>query len=260
MDQKRQKEILILASKAGKIMMKSGAEIYRVEDTISRICLACGMDHVNVLALPTGIFIAINNEDHDDTITYIKRIKSTETDLNKISAVNEFSRQFTTTDLTIEEGLKILDKIEKSKKYPFWARALSAAIVTSCFSVLFGGNAIDFGISFIVGVTCYMMSRLLETYGINFFIRGLLCCAWAAFCALVASASIDGTTYSCIITGCVMLFVPGIAITNAIRDFLSGDLLAGLARLTEAALIGVSIAAGAGIVIEIWNALGGFVL
>ena len=55
MEKKRQKEILILATKAGKIMMKSGAEIYRVEDTISRICEACGVDHINVFAMPTGI-------------------------------------------------------------------------------------------------------------------------------------------------------------------------------------------------------------
>ncbi len=260
MEKKRQKEILILATKAGKIMMKSGAEIYRVEDTISRICEACGVDHVNVFAMPTGIFVSINNEDQDDTVTYIKRIKSSETNLSRISEVNKFSREFTTTDLSIESGMKILEEIEGSHLYPFWIRALSASLVASCFSILFGGAALDFLVSFIVGATCYMLSRFLEKYEINFFIRGFVCCAWAAFCALLAASSLSGATYSCIIMGCLMLFVPGVAITNAIRDFLSGDMLAGLARMTEAALIGISLAAGAGVVIEIWNLLGGIAL
>ena len=44
----------MLAIRAGTIMMKSGAEIYRVEDTIERICKACGIEYVNVFATPTG--------------------------------------------------------------------------------------------------------------------------------------------------------------------------------------------------------------
>lgn len=260
MDQKKQKETLILAAKAGKIMMKSGAEIYRVEDTIERICLACGMDHVNVFAMPTGIFVSINNEDQDDTVTYIKRIKSSETDLTKISKVNHFSREFTTTDMTIEEGLKILDEIDNGWKYPFWVREIAAALVTGCFSVIFGGGPLDFCVAFILGAACYMLSRFLEKYEINFFIRGFICTAFAAACALVAAASIPTVSYAHIVTGCIMLFVPGVAITNSIRDFLSGDMLSGLARMTEAALIGISLAAGAGVVIKLWAIFGGVAL
>ena len=89
MEKKHQKMILILAVRAGEIMMKAGAEIYRVEDTIERICKACGIDHVDVFAMPTGIFITMDKGvDADDTYTYIRRIKSSETDLNKISRVN----------------------------------------------------------------------------------------------------------------------------------------------------------------------------
>ena len=43
-----------------------------------------------------------------------------------------------------------------------------------------------------------------------------------------------------------MIFLPGVAITNAVRDSLAGDLLAGSARAMEAMLIAVSIAAGVG--------------
>lgn len=260
MDKKRQKDILILAMKAGTIMMKSGAEIYRVEDTMERICRACGIDYVDVFATPTGIFIATDNEESSNTVTYIKRIKSNETDLSRISKVNQFSRTFTTTDLSVEDGMKILDEIEESRPYPFWLRVLGAAVVTSCFSVIFGGTALDFGVAFIVGMMCYVFSRFLEKYDINFFIRGFCCCAFAAFCALVAAASISGVSYAHVITGCIMLFVPGVAITNSIRDFLSGDMLSGVARLTEAVIIGVSLAGGAGVVIELWGLMGGITL
>jgi len=260
MEKKKQKDILMLAIKAGTIMMKSGAEIYRVEDTIERLCKSCGIDHVNVFATPTGIFVSTDNEESSNTVTHIKRVRSSETDLTKISKVNQFSRTFTTTDMTVEEGMKILEDIEGSKPYPFWVRALSAAFVTGCFSVIFGGAALDFFITVPIGFLCYIISRFLEKYEINFFIRGFVCCAFAAFCALLAAASIHGVSYGPVISGCIMLFVPGIPITNSIRDFLSGNMLSGVARLTEACIIGVSLAAGAGVVIKLWYMLGGITL
>ena len=57
-----------------------------------------------------------------------------------------------------------------------------------------------------------------------------------------------------------MIFVPGVAITNSIRDFLSGDMLSGLARMTEAVLTAISLAAGAGVVLKLWSYMGGAVL
>jgi len=260
MEKKKQKDILMLAMRAGTIMMKSGAEIYRVEDTIERICKACGIDHVNVFATPTGIFVSTDNEEASNTVTHIKRIRSSETDLTRISRVNQFSRSFTTTDMTVEEGMRVLDEIENSRPYPFWLRALSAAMVTGCFGVIFGGGALDFCVAVPIGLLCYMCSRFLEKYEINFFIRGFCCCALAAFCALVVAASIHGVSYAPVISGCIMLFVPGIPITNSIRDFLSGNMLSGVARLTEACIIGVSLAAGAGVVIKLWYMLGGITL
>ena len=260
MEKKRQKEILILAMRAGTIMMKSGAEIVRVEDTIERICRACGIDYVEVFATPTGIFVSTDNVDASNTVTHIKRVRSSETDLTKISRVNQFSRNFTTTDMTVEEGMKVLDDIEGGKPYPFWLRVVAAAVVAGCFGVIFGGNALDFCVTVPIGFLCYVISWFLERYEINFFIRGFVCCAFAAFCALLAATSIHGVSYAPVISGCIMLFVPGIPITNSIRDFLSGNMLSGVARLTEAAIIGVSLAAGAGVIIELWYMLGGITL
>ena len=125
---------------------------------------------------------------------------------------------------------------------------------------MFGGNSIDFCCAFITGSISYTLSRFLEKYEINFFIRGFCCCAFAAFCSLLAAASISGVSYAPVISGCIMLFVPGIPITNSIRDFLSGNMLSGVARLTEACIISVSLAAGAGVVIKVWYMLGGITL
>ena len=236
-----QKKILILAIYAGEIMMKNGAEIYRVEDTITRICKACGINYIEVFATPSGIFVSLDKGgDENDTQTYIKRIKGTGTDLNKISMINEFSREFTTTDLSVEAGMKILKKIDNQKSYPAGLRLLGAA--------------------FPAGMICYAFSRFLARYETNFFIQGFCCCMLSAFIAVFASATIPNASYEPIISGVLMIFGPGVAITNSIRDFLSGDMLSGLARMTEAVLTAISLAAGAGVVLKLWSYMGGAVL
>lgn len=253
-----QKKVLILALYAGEIMMKNGAEIYRVEDTIARICKACGINYVEVFATPTGIFLSLDKGgDDDDTQTYIKRIQGTGTDLGKISRVNQFSRQFTTTDLSVEDGMKILKEIDDQPPYPIFIRLLGAAMSASAFCLLFGGGFIDFCIAILSGMACYTFSLLLKRLNINSFVTGFCCCALAAFIAIFASTAISQASYNPIIIGTLMLFVPGVALTNSIRDFLSGDMLSGVSRLMEALLTAVSLAAGAGVVLKLWTLLGG---
>lgn len=255
----KQKKVLILAVRAGELMMKNGAEIYRVEDTITRICKACGIPYVEVFATPTGIFVSVDGTDKEgDMHTYIKRIKGgSDTDLSKISRINQFSRKFTTTDLSIEDGMEILKEIDKAPPHPLPVRLLGAALVASFFSLLFGGNVIDFFCAFIIGAGCYLLSGLLKKIDVNFFIRGVCCCAVAAFFALTISQTLYTANYNAIIIGSLMIFVPGVAITNAIRDFLSGDMLSGVARVTEASLIAISLAAGAGIVLKLASYISG---
>lgn len=257
---KRNKKILILAVRAGEIMMKSGAEIYRVEDTIERICKACRIPYVDVFATQSGgIFVSLDSGGNkSDIFTYIKRIKGGgDTDLTKISEINRFSREFTTTDLSVDEGMKRLKEIDHIKPMPSPIRLLGAALVASFFSLIFGGNLIDFVCAFFIGGGSYLLSQFLSRYSINYFIRGFCCCAIAAFFALLASAVIPGSNYSSIIIGALMIFVPGVAITNSIRDFLSGDMLSGLARATEAFIIAISLAVGAGMILKLWYSVGG---
>ena len=135
-----QKKVLILALHAGELMMKSGAEIYRVEDTITRICNACKIPYVEVFATPTGIFLSLDEGSEDsDMHTFIKRIKGSSIDLEKISRINHFSREFTSTDLSIDSGLTILKEISNIKPYPLFLRIFGAALVSSFFasSILF---------------------------------------------------------------------------------------------------------------------------
>lgn len=256
-----QKKIIILALLAGEIMMKSGAEIYRVEDTITRICKACNIPYVEVFVTPTGIFLSLDKGDDDsEMFTFIKRIKGTGTDLGKISEINQFSRDFVNTDLSIEEGMQRLKQIGQGKPYNIGVRSLGAAFACAFFCLMFKGSLQDFACAFVIGAASYLLSVGFDQIETNYFIKGFCCTAFAAFLALVSTAIGWGNSSVPITIGALMLFVPGVAITNAIRDFLASDMLSGLARSAEAFFIAISLATGAGVVLRLWVLFGGDII
>ena len=79
----------------------------------------------------------------------------------------------------------------------------------------------------------------------NFFINTLGGFLITILSILATKVGIVSTpSYSAI--GTLMLLVPGLALTNAIRDLINGDLIAGTSRTVEAALVGSALAIGAG--------------
>lgn len=242
-------------------MMKNGGEIYRVEEIITRICRACNIPHVEVFATPSGIFASIGSGGEDGDIkTYIKAITNRTTDLQKISDVNNLSRRFVNNKIDVEEALKLIVKIERSPTYNLPIRLFGAALASSLFCVLFGGTIRDGFVGIFVGMAAYMVSLFLGKYNISYFITDFCCCGVATLLALIAESIGIADGHDFIIIGTLMLFVPGAAITNALRDFLTGDMLSGVSRATEAIAIAISLAVGAGFVLKIWNSIGGYFL
>lgn len=256
-----QKRAMLLAVRAGEIMMKSGAEVYRVEETISRICTAAHIQYVEVFATPTGLMVSIGSGgEQGDVNTYIKAIDTRSTDLMKISRVNSFSRKFTKSEISVEEGMKELTRIDKEKPYSLPIRTLGASLTASLFSTFFGAGLAEAIFCFFVAAASYLLSVLLNKFETNYFIQGLACTAFGCLLALTLSSVNLIDSYDSVIIGMIMIFVPGAALTNALRDLLTGDMLAGLARLTEAIIVTLSLATGTGLIIKIWSALGGLVI
>ena len=253
-----QKKVLILALFAGEIMMKSGAEIYRVEDTIIRICKSCGIDYVECFATTTGIFLSIDKGgEENDMHTFIKRIKSTEINLDRISQVNTFSRSFTSSELSIDEGLDQLRKINTEPLFPMIVRLIGAVLIGVFFCPIFGGGITDMIVAGVISGITYLISCGIATMNINSFIRIFISCIAASGMVLAAAELGISDTISPVVVAATTLFLPGVAITNAARDLLSGDMVSGVARVAEASITAVAIAGGVGIGIQLWLLGGG---
>lgn len=249
--------IIHLAADAGKIILESGGETYRVEETITRICSAYGLSHAESFVTPTGIMISAS-DCNGQIISLVKRINSRTVDLEKISKVNDLSRNIKLKNLSEEFVHKELIKISEAPRYGLKVTLFFSAVAASSFTLLFGGNFNDFIVSFFIGIIIKSISILLSNIKINEFFINVLGGAIAALLALLAVYIHVAFNIDKIIIGSIMLLVPGLAITNAIRDTIAGDLVSGISRASEAFLVAVAIAVGSGITLKLWfSYLGG---
>ncbi|HOA42544.1 MAG TPA: threonine/serine exporter family protein [Bacillota bacterium] len=252
-----EKSVLMLALRAGEIMLMSGSEIYRVEDTVTRICQAYGIPYVEVFATTTGIIISLDSGGDGKPYTIVKRIQRVSVDLDRISMINDLSRKLVANPCPISEANKRLEQIAGEAKYTFPLQVLGGALVASFFTLMLGAGFREFGCSLAIGAIAFAFGHLLDKYRFNLFIRNFTVCALIALMALLFNATGLAYNTDAMIVGSLMIFLPGLAFTNAMRDSLAGDLLAGGARAMEAALIAISIASGVGVVLFSWVSLGG---
>jgi uncharacterized membrane protein YjjP (DUF1212 family) len=245
-NRKNSYDIVEVCLLAGKIMLMSGAETYRVEDTMMRIAASFGMVHSHSFVMPTGIIFSLDGEDP----TKLVRITERSTDLYKVAKVNQVSREISAGKLTVKQAYLTLKEIdEKNELFPIWFQIFAAALSSGCFLIMFQGEWNDFLYAFIaggLGFSCMLyLHRLVR---IKFFAEFLASFVIGFTSYLFVSVGL-GHEADKIIIGSVMPLVPGLLITNAVRDLLAGHLISSLAKGAEAFLTAFAIGAGIAIAI-----------
>lgn len=222
-------------------MLVSGAETHRVEDTMNRIAIAHGVANPQSYATPTGLNFSVDVAQTTNSL----RISKRSTNLHKIAEVNNVSRNIADGKVTMPEAFQKLQMIDREHAtYPAWIHILTAAIASGCFMMMFGGTGFDFLPTSIAGALGFTgmlaFERLIEIrFLAEFFGAFVIGAAAILFVNLGVGKMMD-----MIIIGAVMPLVPGLPITNAIRELMSGHLLSGISKGVEALLTAFAIGAG----------------
>ncbi|MBU5454824.1 threonine/serine exporter family protein [Caproiciproducens sp. MSJ-32] len=249
-------DILHLSTYAGKIMLENGAEAYRVEETMNKISEAFGVEKPDSYATPTAIISSASHK--GETKSVVVRILKRSVNLEKIHRVNDLARNIKNNNYTVEEFKEKLKEIDNEKRYSNKVTILFSAIGALSFTFLFGGGLKDAAAAFFIGLIVKFFDIEADKIGLNSFFSTIICSAITAFLAILSIKLNIAADIDKVIIGSIMLLVPGLAITNAIRDTIAGDLISGIARAVEAFLIAIGVAAGTGVVLSFWiNTFGG---
>lgn len=239
-------------SLASQIILENGGETYRAEETVERMCQGLGIPRVDVLALPTGLMLTVTLAD-DTTYSRIVRVHDRTTDLGRIDQCNAISRRVASGQLGAADALNALHRLKKPKKEKRLLLVGASALSAASFTVMLGGGWTDFIVSFFCGALVQLVIPPMRKMRMPPLISSMFAGALTTLMALAGRHLLPGVTVEPVISGAIMPLLPGLAVTNAMRDTMRGDLVSGGARVVEAILSVMMLAAGIGLVLSMWG-------
>ena len=254
------RKLLNMAVTAGSIMISSGAETHRVEDTMHRILGTTHFEHADAVVFTTGMVVTLSDPS-GETLSISHRVTDCSQNFGKIAEVNSVSRDFCNEKITLDEAIQKLEKIKEKKGYNSFLRYLGYILASCGFTVMFGGEALDaLGTVFCGIILAIIKLELGPKIG-----RGFVTTILAAAAMTITATAFSYVGYHAfgisfqtnyIIIGGLMPLVPGLAMTTAFRDILQGDYLSAGSRILEALMVAVSVAIGIGVGMSCSDLLG----
>lgn len=252
----KNQEILNLAVLAGEILLKNGGEIYRVEDTMIHIITAYGINDYNVYVLSNGIFATIDEKGRTP-YSVVRHISFGNINLERIAAVNQLSREICEHKYTPYAAMKKMQECAVLKPRSLFVRCLACGLGCAAFAILFGGSSADSFFAFAIGIALQLFLHYSYARKSSQFFDSIAASALVTALSILLFAIHLPVHVDKIIIACIMPLVPGLALTNSIRDFFNSDYLSGVIHMVNALLTALCIAVGVGSIMTFYQFLGG---
>ena len=239
-------KLLNMAAELGYQLMHSGAEIYRVEESARRLLHAYGLEDPEVFAIPNCVIVSVSTPD-GHPITRMRRVPPHGTDIELLERCNSLCRRLCAETPPLDEAQRAVYALPDAvPRHDLRLVLLGYGAAPAFFAPLFGGGPADMACAFLCGLAvglCLLCGG--RFIGANSFFRTALCSALAALLAMLLVKAGVGRSVDVVTISALMVLVPGMALTNAMREIMAGDTFSALSRTADAILAASAIALGA---------------
>lgn len=240
MAEKRLENIMDVCGLIAKILLESGAETTRVESTITYIGQAVGVN-LNCHATMTAIFISTES----GSATHLVKPNVSTFNLQKVDEINSLSRQLSAHEIDFDELEHKVHAIDDQViDFTWLQKIIGAGLVSVAPMLLFKATWSDLALAFFVGIVGYLASQWGSKHSkapyLSVIVGSLVIGLLANLLQYVGIADRAAN----IIIGSLMPLVPGVPLTNSLREIIDRDILSGLVRGIDAIMIAGSIGIG----------------
>lgn len=246
-----QSEEIELLCLAARIVLESGGETYRVEETVRRMAEGLGLKDVNVVAFPTSLFVA------DGRNAQVCRVTHRSTNMKRLAYANDISRRVASRDMDAAQARQALEETARLPSPPQWLLVLMYGLTAASFTLLFGGDIGTFIVAFFIGVLVQLVQPAFSRIEMGTLFANFAGGFITALCAHALHLFIPYGSINAVIVGGIMPLLTGLLMTTAVRDTMYGDLVSGVARVVEALLLSTSVALGVYVALKLFTMLGG---
>ena len=239
-------QALSLSMDMGEAMLECGADVHRVEQTISLIGGAYGADRVDVFSINSMVLATV--QAGEQTYTQSRRVTSYTTDLDRLEDLNSLSRRLCGEKPPLDRARRAFARLGgRSGVLPALLKAMGYVFAAGGFCVFFGGRAGDCLVSMLIAVLLWLCDRHLRAQLPNRLIYTAVTAAAMGILACLAGRIGLAPNPDKVMIGDIMLQIPGLVLINGLRDMLLGDTMTGCMRVVEAVLTALAIALVLGI-------------
>ena len=241
--------VVKLSLDIGAAMLSSGAETIRVEDTVTRICKSYYQGKLDVTSYLSALFVSMEVTDWDENptgpriVTQHRRVTNISNELGKLEELNALSRyvcEHKPEPAEVEERLQeILSSTVSMRR-----GIIGYIIAAGGFTVFFGGNMLDAVCCGLISLILYWAEKQIKGRFNNELIRIFVLSFITGLPACLLHLAQLPIHVDKIMIGNVMLLIPGVALTNSLRDLFTGDTASGALKLLNSILLAVAIAFG----------------
>ena len=230
-------------------MLACGAEINRVEDTLTRLGMAYGAAQMHVFVITSSVVITMVLPDGSH-YTQTRRIHAPGgTDFTQLEALNALSRRCCAAPMPITALAAEVARIQMRRPGRCY-RYFGSVLAAGAFTLFFGGTVLDMAAAILFALLICLLQGHLMPLCSNQMVFNLLCSLIVGAGIVLAARLLPALQPDQVMIGDIMLLIPGIAMTNAVRDILVGETISGIMRLIESLLWAGALAAG--FMVAIW--------
>lgn len=249
-----QENILEQITEAGELLLISGAEASRIEDTIKRIADAYGFIRTDVFSITSTLIVTAHTKE-GDIYTISRRVTSHRLDMQRIDAINQLSRKICARPLSLED---LVDEIDRIRRMPDCSnmQTLAAYLIASgAFAFFYHGTIMDCFASILCSIAMFFAKHGCEYLKLQSTIQTIVVSTVMCFFAYVTTGLGIAQHTDIVIISNIMLLIPGLAFMTSVRDMILGDTITGLLGICEAIVQAFAIAVGC--VLILWKVGGG---
>lgn len=242
--------LLDMSTELGYYLAISGAETFRVEDSVKRVLTAYGL-RAEVFAIPNCLTVSIDTA-NGEPMTQMRRIDYCTVDLDSVERFSNLSRRICSQKPDPAIAMQWLKDVAKSRiHYSLPLHLVGSFIGAAGFGLFFGADLLGTLFAGIGGVIVGLVDRWLDSLKVNNFFTTIVAAFLMSFLLYSVSALGILPSADSAIIGALMILVPGLLFTNAMRDIIFGDTNSGVNRIVQVILVAVAIAIGTGFALNL---------
>lgn len=235
-------KILDLALEVSYLLLTSGAEMERVDKTIQKVCEAYGATNIEYFTYPRFINISL---DYDGkTYTKSKKVRDKSPDFHRLETLSKVYDDILSHKPDIDVVLQRVRMIYSTRQFGTLAKMFCYYFGPAGFTVFFGGTLFEAAIAGVIGLFVLLMTFCAKKLTDTFFFPTVIYSFFMALSVRVLDFVGIIQNDESMQIGLLMMVVPGLIITNSMREFISGQYLTGYSKLIEALLVALAVAMG----------------